>query len=199
MFNIIRVIILLGCGSMKKLIELFLTMLKIGTFTFGGGYSMIAFLESELVEKKKWIEKDDFLNMIAIAESTPGPIAINSATYIGYKMSGVIGSIICTLGVVLPAFIIMFIISLYFDKFLELKYISYAFKGIQIGVIYLIFRAGIKFLKNIDKNLFNISIISLVMFFMILFSLLSINFSSIYFILICGFIGMILLNKKEVK
>ena len=184
---------------MKKLIEFFLTMLKIGTFTFGGGYSMIAFLESELVEKKKWIQKDDFLNMIAIAESTPGPIAINSATYIGYKMSGVIGSIICTLGVVLPAFIIMFIISLYFDKFLELKYISYAFKGIQIGVIYLIFRAGIKFLKNIDKNLFNISIISLVMFFMILFSLLSINFSSIYFILISGFIGMILLNKKEVK
>ena len=184
---------------MKKLIELFFTMLKIGTFTFGGGYSMIAFLESELVEKKKWIQKDDFLNMIAIAESTPGPIAINSATYIGYKMSGVIGSILCTLGVVLPAFIIMFIISLYFDKFLELKYISYAFKGIQIGVIYLIFRACIKFLKNIDKNLFNISIISLVMFFMILFSLLSINFSSIYFILISVFIGMILLNKKEVK
>ena len=184
---------------MKKLIELFLTMLKIGTFTFGGGYSMIAFLESELVEKKKWIERDAFLNMIAIAESTPGPIAINSATYIGYKMSGVIGSIFCTLGVVLPAFIIMFIISLYFDQFLKLKYISYAFKGIQIGVIYLILRAGIKFLKNIDKNLFNISIISLVMFFMILFSLLSINFSSIYFILICGFIGMILLNKKEVK
>lgn len=184
---------------MKKLIELFLTMLKIGTFTFGGGYSMIAFLESELVEKKKWIERDDFLNMIAIAESTPGPIAINSATYIGYKMSGVIGSILCTLGVVLPAFIIMFIISLYFDQFLKLKYISYAFKGIQIGVIYLILRAGIKFLKNIDKNLFNISIISLIMFFMILFSILSINFSSIYFIVISGFIGMIVLNKKEVK
>ena len=184
---------------MKKLIELFLTMLKIGTFTFGGGYSMIAFLESELVEKKKWIERDAFLNMIAIAESTPGPIAINSATYIGYKMSGVIGSIFCTLGVVLPAFIIMFIISLYFDQFLKLKYISYAFKGIQIGVIYLILRAGIKFLKNIDKNLFNISIISLVMFFMILFSILSVNFSSIYFIVISGFIGMILLNKKEVK
>ena len=109
---------------MKKLIELFLTMLKIGTFTFGGGYSMIAFLESELVEKKKWIERDDFLNMIAIAESTPGPVAINSATYIGYKMSGVLGSILCTLGVVLPAFIIMFIISLYFDQFLKLKYIS---------------------------------------------------------------------------
>ena len=192
-------IILLGCGSMKKLIELFLTMLKIGTFTFGGGYSMIAFLESELVEKKKWIERDDFLNMIAIAESTPGPIAINSATYIGYKMNGLLGSILCTLGVVLPAFIIMFIISLYFDQFLKLKYISYAFKGIQIGVIYLILRAGIRFYKNLDKSLFNIIIISLVMFFMILFSLLSINFSSIYFILICGFIGMIILNKKEVK
>ena len=96
-------------------------------------------------------------------------------------------------------FIIMYIISLYFDQFLNLKYIGYAFKGIQVGVIYLIFRAGIKFLKNVDKNLFNISIICLVMFFMILFSLLSINFSSIYFILISGFIGMILLNKKEVK
>ena len=184
---------------MKKLIELFLTMLKIGTFTFGGGYSMIAFLESELVEKKKWIQKDDFLNMIAIAESTPGPIAINSATYIGYKMSGVIGSILCTLGVVLPAFIIMFIISLYFDKFLELKYISYAFKGIQIGVIYLILRAGIRFYKNLDKSLFNTIMFFLVMSFMILFSILSINFSSIYFIVISGFIGMIILNKKEVK
>ena len=184
---------------MIELLILFFEFFKIGLFTFGGGYSMIAFLESELVEKKKWIERDAFLNMIAIAESTPGPIAINSATYIGYKMSGVIGSIFCTLGVVLPAFIIMFIISLYFDQFLKLKYISYAFKGIQIGVIYLILRAGIKFLKNIDKNLFNISIISLVMFFMILFSILSVNFSSIYFIVISGFIGMILLNKKEVK
>lgn len=184
---------------MKKLIELFLTMLKIGTFTFGGGYSMIAFLESELVEKKKWIERDDFLNMIAIAESTPGPVAINSATYIGYKMSGVLGSILCTLGVVLPAFIIMFIISLYFDQFLKLKYISYAFKGIQIGVIYLILRAGIRFYKNLDKSLFNTIMIFLVMSFMILFSILSINFSSIYFIVISGFIGMIILNKKEVK
>jgi chromate transporter len=114
-------------------------------------------------------------------------------------MNGLLGSILCTLGVVLPAFIIMFIISLYFDQFLKLKYISYAFKGIQIGVIYLILRAGIRFYKNLDKSLFNIIIISLVMFFMILFSLLSINFSSIYFILICGFIGMIILNKKEVK
>ena len=184
---------------MKKLIELFLTMLKIGIFTFGGGYSMIAFLESELVEKKKWIERDDFLNMIAIAESTPGPVAINSATYIGYKMSGVLGSILCTLGVVLPAFIIMFIISLYFDQFLKLKYISYAFKGIQIGVIYLILRAGIRFYKNLDKSLFNTIMIFLVMSFMILFSILSINFSSIYFIVISGFIGMIILNKKEVK
>ena len=160
---------------------------------------MIAFLESELVEKKKWIERDDFLNMIAIAESTPGPVAINSATYIGYKMSGVLGSILCTLGVVLPAFIIMFIISLYFDQFLKLKYISYAFKGIQIGVIYLILRAGIRFYKNLDKSLFNTIMIFLVMSFMILFSILSINFSSIYFIVISGFIGMIILNKKEVK
>ncbi len=182
-----------------KLLELFFTMLKLGTFTFGGGYAMIALLEGELVEKKKWIEKDEFLNMLAIAESTPGPVAINSATYIGYKMSGVLGSILCTLGVVLPAFVIMFIISLFFDEFLGLEYIAYAFKGIQVGVIYLIMNAGIRMFNNLDKNKFNIIIFLLVMFFMILLSILSISFSSIFYIVICGIIGMICFNKKEVK
>ena len=97
----------------KTVLELFLTLFKIGAFTFGGGYAMLALLESELVSKKKWIEKDEFLDMVAIAESTPGPIAINSATYIGYKRAGVLGSAAATLGVVLPSFIIIYVISLF--------------------------------------------------------------------------------------
>ena len=94
----------------KILLEMFLTLFKIGLFTFGGGYAMLALLESEMVEKKKWLEKEEFLDMVAIAESTPGPIAINCATYVGYKRAGVIGSAAATLGVVLPSFIIIFII-----------------------------------------------------------------------------------------
>ena len=116
----------------KLLLNLFLTMLKIGLFTFGGGYGMIALLESELVEKKKWIEKDEFVDMIAIAESTPGPIAVNASTYVGYKIAGFMGSLLATIGVCLPSFIIIFLISLFFEKFVALKYVAYAFKGIQV-------------------------------------------------------------------
>ena len=120
--------------KIKLLLSLFFTMFKIGLFTFGGGYVMIGILEREFVEKKRFLEGNEFADLIGIAESTPGPIAINSATYIGYKTAGVLGSIVCTLGVVLPSFIIIFTISLFFDAFLELKVVKYAFKGIQACV-----------------------------------------------------------------
>ena len=113
---------------MKKYMVLFFTMLKIGVFTFGGGYAMIALLENEFVSKKKWLAKDEFLNMAAIAESTPGPIAINAATYIGYKNAGVIGAFLCTLGVCIPSFVIIYAISLFFDVFLSLTVVANAFK-----------------------------------------------------------------------
>ena len=121
----------------KMLWELFSTLFKIGLFTFGGGYAMIAFFESEFVEKKKWLDKEEFLDMVAIAESTPGPIAINSATYVGYKNAGIIGAACATLGVVLPSFIIIYVISLFLDAFLTFELVGYAFKGIQAGVVYL--------------------------------------------------------------
>ncbi len=104
---------------MRKEWTLFLTFLKIGAFTFGGGYAMIALLENEFVERKKWIEKDDFLNMVAIAESTPGPVAINSATYIGYKIAGLFGAAAATVAVCIPSFTVIFCISLFFDQFLS--------------------------------------------------------------------------------
>ena len=177
---------------MKKYWNLFFTMLKIGLFTFGGGYAMIALLENEFVSQKKWLEKEEFLDMVAIAESTPGPIAINAATYIGYKTAGVLGSLMATLGVCIPSFVIIYMISLFFDAFLSLTYVAYAFKGIQICVIYLILSAGIKMLKGLEKKAFNFAILGLVVSCMILFSVFAVSFSTIFYILICGALGVFL-------
>ena len=177
---------------MKKYIDLFITMLKIGLFTFGGGYAMIALLENDFVSRRKWIEKNEFLDMVAIAESTPGPIAINAATYIGYRVLRFRGSLIATVGVCIPSFAIIYVISLFFDKFLSLTLVANAFKGIQICVIYLIFSAGVKMLKGISKTPFNVITIIAVMSAMIITSILAVNFSTIYYILICGICGVVL-------
>lgn len=174
----------------KGYLSLFLTMLKIGLFTFGGGYAMIALLENEFVEKKKWIEKDEFLDVAAIAESTPGPIAINAATYIGYKNAGIIGSMIATLGICIPSFIIIYTISLFFDAFLSLTLVAYAFKGIQMCVVYLILTAGLKMLAHMKKNAFNMIIISTTLICMVLFSLFAVKFSTIFYIMISGACGV---------
>ena len=177
-------------GKIKGYLSLFLTMLKIGLFTFGGGYAMIALLENEFVEKKKWLEKDEFLDVTAIAESTPGPIAINAATYIGYKKSGMIGSMIATLGICIPSFVIIYAISLFFDAFLSFTLVAYAFKGIQICVVYLILTAGLKMLKQMKKTTFNMIIISITLICMIVFSLFAVKFSTIFYILISGACGV---------
>ena len=177
-------------NKIKGYLLLFLTMMKIGLFTFGGGYAMIALIENEFVEKKKWLDKDEFLDIAAIAESTPGPIAINAATYIGYKNSGIIGSIIATLGICIPSFVIIYAISLFFDAFLSFTLVAYAFKGIQICVVYLILTAGLKMLKQIKKTTFNMIIISLTLICMIVFSLFAVKFSTIFYILISGACGV---------
>ena len=177
-------------GKIKGCLWLFLTMLKIGLFTFGGGYAMIALLENEFVEKKKWLEKDEFLDVAVIAESTPGPIAINAATYIGYKNSGMIGSMIATLGICIPSFVIIYAISLFFDAFLSFTLVAYAFKGIQICVVYLILTAGLKMLRQMKKTTFNMIIISITLICMIVFSLFAVKFSTIFYILISGACGV---------
>ena len=174
----------------KNYISLFLTMLKIGLFTFGGGYAMIALLENEFVEKKKYIEKDEFLDMVAIAESTPGPIAINAATYLGYKRLGFLGSLMATVGVIIPSFVIIFIISLFFDAFLSFTLVEYAFRGIQVCVIYLIFSAGLKMLKSMKKTVLSVFILSSVALCMVVFSVFAVRFSSVLYILISGCIGL---------
>ena len=184
---------------MKKLFALFFTMLKIGLFTFGGGYAMIALLENEFVEKKKYLQKDEFLDMVAIAESTPGPIAINAATYIGYKRAGLLGSAMATVGVCIPSFVIIYIISLFFDAFLSLKLVEYAFRGIQVCVVYLIFSAGLKMLGQMKKTALSVTIVSAVVLCMLLFSLFALKFSTIFYILICGCIGLVSFALKQIK
>ena len=184
--------------------EIFISLFKIGLFTFGGGYAMIALLENEYVTKRKWLEKEEFLDLVVIAESTPGPIAINASTYIGYKTAGLMGAIAGTVGMCLPSFIIIYTISLFLDSFLEISLIASAFRGIQVCVVYLILSAGIKMLKGMKRNALNISIVSAVIICMVAFALLSVNFSSIFYILISAVVGLAvyvggLIRGKEVK
>ena len=181
----------------KILPALFLTMLKIGAFTFGGGYAMISILQTEFVVKKKWIEEEDFLDLVAIAESTPGPIAINSSTYIGYKMAGVLGSAVATLAMCLPSFVIIFLISLFFDQFLTLQFVANAFRGIQACVVYLIVSAGFRMAKKIKKRPFELAILCAAVLCTVLFSLLSVKFSTVFYILISAFLGWLFWFVRE--
>ena len=176
---------------MNKLLDLFLTFARIGGLTFGGGYAMIALLENECIDKHHWLTREEFLDMVAIAESTPGPTAINGATYLGYKVAGVAGAAAATLAVTLPAFVIMYVISLFLDRFLSLTLVACAFKGVQVGVVYLILSAGVHMLKELPKTALNIGIVVAVSVAMVAFSLLAVSFSAVYYILICGVLGLL--------
>jgi chromate transporter len=165
-------------------------MFKVGLFTFGGGYAMISVLEHEFVEKNAWIKRDEFYDMLAVAESTPGPIAINSATFIGYRLAGVLGSIFATIAMCLPSLIIIYVISLFFDAFLSITIVAYAFKGIQACVCYLILSAGIRMIKKLKKNALTITLTSLTFLVYIAFTLFAVKFSSIFYILIGAFVTL---------
>ena len=177
--------------AFKILCDLALSYFKIGLFTFGGGLAMISLLDREYVEKRKWIDRDEFESVVAIAESTPGPIAVNCATYIGYKVQGILGAILATVAVCLPSFLIIYLISIFFDAFMEIEAVRHAFKGIQIAVIFLILNAGVKFFKNMKKTVFNLSVFFATLSALVLISLFGANFSSIYMVLIGGTLGLL--------
>ena len=176
--------------EVKSLGTLFFTFFKIGLFTFGGGYAMIALLEEEFIQRRKWLDKDEFLDMTAIAESTPGPVAINSATYLGYKLAKVPGAATATVAVCLPSFLIIYAISLFFEQFTQLTVIANAFKGIQVCVIYLIFSAGVRMLIALDKSPFATGVLAAVMLVMVGLSLAGVSVSSILLILLSGAAGV---------
>lgn len=186
----------------QSLGTLFFTFFKIGLFTFGGGYAMIALLEEEFIQRRRWLDKDEFLDMTAIAESTPGPVAINSATYLGYKLAGVPGAAAATVAVCLPSFLIIYAISLFFEQFTQLTVIANAFKGIQVCVIYLIFSAGVRMLQALDRSLFSSGVLLSVFLAMTSLSLAGIGVSSILLILLSGAAGVaawLLGRRKEGK
>lgn len=185
--------------SFKKILSVFLTFFKIGTFTFGGGYAMIALLQNEFVSKKEWISQEEFLDIVAIAESTPGPVAVNAATFIGYKVGSFCGALVATVAVCIPSFAVIFIVSLFLDRFLSFELISFAFKGVRVCVVYLIFSAGIKMFKGAKKSVFDYIIISAVTASMIAFSFFAVNFSTVYYILICGAAGTAIYAFKAFK
>ena len=189
---------------MNKNIELFGLFFKLGLLTFGGGYAMIPQIKESIVEKKEWITEDDMLEIIAIAESTPGPIAINMATYIGYKQNKILGSICATLGVVLPSLIIIYLISLVLEQFMANQYVQYAFIGINAAVAFLIIKAGLNMIKKLPIKVAPILMCSIVFILVLLFKFMQIGFSSIYFIIIGGVIGIMLysfsiMNAPEIK
>ncbi len=185
---------------MKKqhnLMDLFITFLKIGALTFGGGYAMMPIMRKEVVDKKHWADDDDILKILVISESTPGVLAVNSATFIGYKISGFKGSVVATLGVIIPSFIIISLISLFIVQFKQLTWVAYAFKGIQAGVAILIFKAALKLSKKIHFNWFAITILVVA-----LIAALLTTFSVIYILLVGGILGIIygsIVHLKEAK
>ena len=139
--------------KLRLCLQLFLTFMKIGVVTFGGGYAMIPIIENETSKKKKWIAPDDLIDVIALSESTPGPISICAATFIGYKLAGVPGAFTATLGVVLPSFVIIWLISMFLRRFEEIKVVKYAFFGIRAGVLALLIKAVISMFKKSPKNI----------------------------------------------
>ena len=182
---------------MKLLFELFLTFAKIGLFTFGGGYAMLPLIESTCVEKKKWITHDEMMNITVIAESTPGPIAINCSTFVGYKRAGVIGSVFATVGMILPSFVIIFAISSFLDNFLEITVIASAFKGIKIAVGFLILDAGINMIKKMKKKAVPIAIMICSFAVMLAINVFSLNISTIAIMLAAAVVSLSLFVVKE--
>lgn len=181
---------------MNKRLDLFLTFAKIGAFTFGGGYAMISLLYEQCCEKKGWLTSEEMLDITAIAESTPGPIAINCATYAGYRTAGVTGALCATLGITLPSYLIIVLVAAALSPVLSYPLVVKAFAGIRVAVGLIIFQAGIKMARKLlqkkEKN--RVSLIFCPIFLVILLTLnfLHVKFSTIYLIVIAGFAGFAL-------
>ena len=175
---------------MNILVDLFFTFAKIGLFTFGGGYAMIAMIENNCVERKQWITHYEMINITVIAESTPGPIAINCATFTGYKKAGFMGALAATLGMISPSIVVIYLISAFLDNFLELTIIANAFKGIKIAVGILILDAAITMIKKMHKKILPRAIMLCSCVVMLCINTFAWNFSSISLMLIAAAVSL---------
>lgn len=182
---------------MNTLSELFLVFAKIGLFTFGGGYAMLSFIEDTCVEEKGWITHDEMMDITVIAQSTPGPIAINCATYVGYKERGVAGAVAATVGMVLPSFFVILLISAFLDNFLEIAWVAHAFMGIKIAVGILIIDAAIKMMKKMPKDPVSLIILGCAFFAMLAADVFAMRISSITMMLVAGVISLAIFAIKQ--
>ena len=170
-------------------LELFITFLKIGAFTFGGGYAMIPLIRKEAVEKRDWISEEEMLDIVAVAESTPGPIAINSATFVGSKVAGVMGAVSATIGVALPSFFIILLLASVMEKLQKYHLFQTAFIGVRAGILALILQALITMKKQCPKDTFSYC---LILMCFLLVGILKVN--TIVVIILCGFLGVVVNN-----
>lgn len=184
---------------MNLLADLFFTFANIGLFTFGGGYAMLSMIEHHCVEQKQWITHDEMMNITVIAESTPGPIAINCATFTGYRQAGFFGALAATLGIVFPSFAVIYVISRFLDHFLEITLIAHAFQGIKIGAGLLILDAAVVMIKKMTKKLLPRIIMIFSAAAMLMISAFSWNFSSISLMLTAAAVSLCIFLLKEMS
>jgi chromate transporter len=178
---------------MKRLLMMFLTFFKIGSFTFGGGYAMIPLIEAEVVNKNKWLTKDEFIDVIVVSQTFPGALAVNSCTFIGYKLGGPLGATLGLLGVVLPSFFIILLIAIFFNKFRSLYIVELIFKGINAAVPLLILVGVNSISKVVSKTTKNILIIVATIAVILIFDV-----NPVYIILVSGIYGIVS-NRKKVE
>ena len=183
-FSVLRI------GGDIMLIALLLTFARIGLFTFGGGYAMLSVIEHICVTQKQWITHDDLMNITVIAESTPGPIAINCATFVGYRQKGFPGALAATLGMILPSFVVIFLISLFLDRFLEITWVADAFKGIRIAVGILIVDVAVRMIRKMPKDKLRIAILVLSCMIMLLINIFSWKVSTIVLLAAAALISL---------
>lgn len=168
----------------KQYLTLLFTFMKIGLFTFGGGYAMIPLIQEEVCRKNKWITENEILDIIAVSESTPGPVAVNAATFVGYKVAGILGAIFSTIGLAIPSFCIIFVISFFYKDVQNINFFNALFKGLKVGTIILLFNAVIKLFKTFKINLLGILLFAIALIISIVFSFIKIEFNYLTLVLI---------------
>ena len=176
---------------MKMLWRLFVTFLKIGLFTFGGGYAMISLIEHECVDKRAWITHDDMVNVTVIAESTPGPIAVNAAAFVGYRQKKFLGALVATLGVILPSFVIIFAVSSVLEQFLENRWVAAAFSGVRVAVGLLVLDAAVRMTAKMKKAAFALTILIVACVALLTVDVLALRISTVFLILAAALVGLI--------
>lgn len=179
---------------MKQLFDLFFTFVRIGGLTFGGGYAMLPMLQKEVVDKKKWASEEELMDYYAIGQCTPGVIAVNTATFIGYKISGISGAVSATLGIIFPSLIIITVIALFLQNFAHLSVVQHAFSGITVCVCVLILSAVIRLGKKSITDAAGLLIFLLVFILSITFDL-----SPVFLVIIAGFLGIFFCGLKTHK